>query len=260
MRRAFSLIEMIICIVVGVILIGVIIQIYNLLYSNYLHTSSLNKLESSSINTMLIIENYLNQSIKESISIKSNNQILPLHTSINSDEFIWFNQSVESRQNSSSQFKWSGFVDIDNLEIKQNLITINSPLSSLNSSLKDRVINNLKFDNDDIRVIFKGSDNIYQNAYKILSSNGENITIQRENQPIFVSEIYYLSHNLISLKLQDNTLILNEFSPKNLNSPIRSNILATNVSSFNIKQNGGNIIFSLCMFDNDVELCKSSGI
>ena len=125
---------------------------------------------------------------------------------------------------------------------------------------KDAILNNLKFSNEDMRVIFKGDDNIYQNLYKISNSNGENLVIKRENKSIFISEIYYLSHNLISLKLENNTLRLNEFSPNNLNSPIRSNILAQNVSSFNIRQNGSNIIFRLCIFDDISTFCKSSSL
>ena len=88
MKKAFSLLEMILAIVVGTILIGVIIQIYHSLHSNYLKSLAITRLESNAINTMLIIENYLQQSIKESISIKNNNQILPLDSTANSDEFI----------------------------------------------------------------------------------------------------------------------------------------------------------------------------
>ena len=103
-------------------------------------------------------------------------------------------------------------------------------------------------------------NNLENNLYKISNSNGENLVIKRENKSIFISEIYYLSHNLISLKLENNTLRLNEFSPNNLNSPIRSNILAQNVSSFNIRQNGSNIIFRLCIFDDISTFCKSSSL
>lgn len=261
MKKAFSLLEMILAIVVGTILIGVIIQIYHFLHSNYLKSLAITRLESNAINTMLIIENYLQQSIKESISIKNNNQILPLDSTVNSDEFIWFNQSLDCRQNSSSKFNWSGYVDINDIKITSDFINLTSPLSIFNSSQKDSIISNLNFNNNDIRIIFKGSDNIYQNAYKILDANSDKITIKRENQPLFISEIYYLSHNLISLKLQNNTLYLREFSPNNLNTPIRSNILANNISSFNIKQSGVNTIFRLCLFNIDnVELCKSSSI
>ena len=260
MKRAFSLIEMIIAIIVGAIVISVIIQIYSALHNNYLKTSSIARLESISINTMLIIENYLHQSIKESISIRDNNQILPLQSSSNQNEFIWLNQSIESRQNSNSKFNWSGFVDINSINISQDAITLLSPLSNYNAESKDAILNNLKFSNEDMRVIFKGDDNIYQNLYQISNSNGENLVIKRENKSIFISEIYYLSHNLISLKLENNTLRLNEFSPNNLNSPIRSNILAQNVSSFNIRQNGSNIIFRLCIFDDISTFCKSSSL
>ena len=260
MKRAFSLIEMIIAIIVGAIVISVIIQIYSALHNNYLETSSIARLESISINTMLIIENYLHQSIKESISIRDNNQILPLQSSLNQNEFIWLNQSIESRQNSNSKFNWSGFVDINSINISQDTITLLSPLSNYNAKSKDAILNNLKFSNEDMRVIFKGDDNIYQNLYQISNSNGENLVIKRENKSIFISEIYYLSHNLISLKLENNTLRLNEFSPNNLNSPIRSNILAQNVSSFNIRQNGSNIIFRLCIFDDISTFCKSSSL
>lgn len=261
MKKAFSLLEMIVVMVVSSIIIGVIIQIYNALYSNYLKSSAITKLESQAINTMLIIENYLQQSIKESISIKNGSQILPLNANANSNEFIWLSQSFENRQNQSSKFNWSGFIDITKVQVTPNSIILISPLSKFEFKSQNNIINNLKFNNSDIRIIFKGSDNIYQNSYKILDANGEQLTIERANKSVFISEVYYISHSAISLKLQDNTLYLNEFSPNNLNKPIRINALANNVKSFNIKQNGANIIFRLCFFDIDgVELCKSSSV
>ena len=152
---------MIIAIIVGAIVISVIIQIYSALHNNYLKTSSIARLESISINTMLIIENYLHQSIKESISIRDNNQILPLQSILNQNEFIWLNQSIESRQNSNSKFNWSGFVDINSINISQDAITLLSPLSNYNAKSKDAILNNLKFSNEDMRVIFKGDDNCH---------------------------------------------------------------------------------------------------
>ena len=259
-KTAFSLLEMTLVIVIGGILVGIMMQIYSALHANYLQISATNRLESATTNTMLIIQNYLKQSIKESIATRTNNQIQPLtNANPNATEFIWFSQSLETRQNNSSSYKWSGFIDILNIQITNNIITLHSPLSKFNTSQKDKVLSNLKL--NDIKIIFQGSDEIYLSAHKIINATDELITIERPNHPVFVSEIYYLTHALISLKLQNGTLYLSEFSPSDLHRAVRSNPLAHNVSSFNIKQSGANIIFKLCLKDkNSVELCKSSSL
>lgn len=258
-KSAFSLLEMSFVIVIGGILIGIIIQIYSSLHTNYLQISATNRLESTATNTMLIINNYLQQSIKESISTRNGSQIQPLYKSASASEFIWFSKSFETLQNSSSYHQWSGFIDISNIQITNDTIALHSPLSKFDTSKNDKVLNNLKL--NDIRIIFKGSDEIYSNTHKIISAKDELITIKRPNRPIFISEIYYLTHALISLNLKNNTLYLNEFKLNNLNKTIRSNPIARNVSSFNIKQSGANIIFKLCLKEsNGIELCKSSSL
>ena len=258
-KSAFSLLEMSFVIVIGGILIGIIIQIYSSLHTNYLQISATNRLESTATNTMLIINNYLQQSIKESISTRNGSQIQPLYKSVSASEFIWFSKSFETLQNSSSYHQWSGFIDISNIQITNDTIALHSPLSKFDTSKNDKVLNNLKL--NDIRIIFKGSDEIYSNTHKIISAKDELITIKRPNRPIFISEIYYLTHALISLNLKNNTLYLNEFKLNNLNKTIRSNPIARNVSSFNIKQSGANIIFQLCLKEsNGIELCKSSSL
>ena len=258
-KSAFSLLEMSFVIVIGGILAGIMIQIYSSLHTNYLQISTTNRLESTATNTMLIINNYLQQSIKESISTRNGSQIQPLYKSANASEFIWFSKSFETLQNSSSYHQWSGFIDILNIQTTNDTITLRSPLSKFDTSKNDKVLNNLKL--NDIRIIFKGSDEIYSNTHKIISAKDELITIKRPNRPIFISEIYYLTHALISLNLQNNTLYLNEFKLNNLNKTIRSNPIARNVSSFNIKQSGANIIFQLCLKEsNGIELCKSSSL
>ncbi|MBP3674983.1 MAG: prepilin-type N-terminal cleavage/methylation domain-containing protein [Campylobacter sp.] len=258
-KSAFSLLEMSFVIVIGGILAGIMIQIYSSLHTNYLQISATNRLESTATNTMLIINNYLQQSIKESISTRNGSKIQPLYKSASASEFIWFSKSFETLQNSSSYHQWSGFIDILNIQTTNDTITLHSPLSKFDTSKNDKVLNNLKL--NDIRIIFKGSDEIYSNTHKIISAKDELITIKRPNRPIFISEIYYLTHALISLNLQNNTLYLNEFKLNNLNKTIRSNPIARNVSSFNIKQSGANIIFQLCLKEsNGIELCKSSSL
>lgn len=258
-KSAFSLLEMSFVIVIGGILAGIMIQIYSSLHTNYLQISATNRLESTTTNTMLIINNYLQQSIKESISTRNGSEIQPLYKSASASEFIWFSKSFETLQNSSSYHQWSGFIDISNIQITNDTITLRSPLSKFDTSQNDKVLNNLKL--NDIRIIFKGSDEIYSNTHKIISAKDELITIKRPNRPIFISEIYYLTHALISLNLKNNTLYLNEFKLNNLNKTIRSNPIARNVSSFNIKQSGANIIFQLCLKEsNGIELCKSSSL
>lgn len=258
-KSAFSLLEMSFVIVIGGILAGIMIQIYGSLHTNYLQISATNRLESTATNTMLIINNYLQQSIKESISTRNGSEIKPLYKSASASEFIWFSKSFETLQNSSSYHQWSGFIDILNIQTTNDTITLHSPLSKFDTSKNDKVLNNLKL--NDIRIIFKGSDEIYSNTHKIISAKDELITIKRPNRPIFISEIYYLTHALISLNLQNNTLYLNEFKLNNLNKTIRSNPIARNVSSFNIKQSGANIIFQLCLKEsNGIELCKSSSL
>ena len=258
-KSAFSLLEMSFVIVIGGILAGIMIQIYSSLHTNYLQISTTNRLESTATNTMLIINNYLQQSIKESISTRNGSEIQPLYKSASASEFIWLSKSFETLQNSSSYHQWSGFIDILNIQTTNDTITLHSPLSKFDTSKNDKVLNNLKL--NDIRIIFKGSDEIYSNTHKIISAKDELITIKRPNRPIFISEIYYLTHALISLNLQNNTLYLNEFKLNNLNKTIRSNPIARNVSSFNIKQSGANIIFQLCLKEsNGIELCKSSSL
>lgn len=258
-KSAFSLLEMSFVIVIGGILAGIMIQIYSSLHTNYLQISATNRLESTATNTMLIINNYLQQSIKESISTRNGSEIQPLYKSASASEFIWFSKSFETLQNSSSYHQWSGFIDILNIQTTNDTITLHSPLSKFDTSKNDKVLNNLKL--NDIRIIFKGSDEIYSNTHKIINAKDELITIKRPNRPIFISEIYYLTHALISLNLQNNTLYLNEFKLNNLNKTIRSNPIARNVSSFNIKQSGTNIIFQLCLKEsNGIELCKSSSL
>lgn len=258
-KSAFSLLEMSFVIVIGGILAGIMIQIYSYLHTNYLQISATNRLESTATNTMLIINNYLQQSIKESISTRNGSEIQPLYKSASASEFIWFSKSFETLQNSSSYHQWSGFIDILNIQTTNDTITLRSPLSKFDTSQNDKVLNNLKL--NDIRIIFKGSDEICSNTHKIISAKDELITIKRPNRPIFISEIYYLTHALISLNLKNNTLYLNEFKLNNLNKTIRSNPIARNVSSFNIKQSGANIIFQLCLKEsNGIELCKSSSL
>lgn len=284
MKRAFTMIELVVAIVISGILLSIGVKIFDVIYTNYIRQKRIVELESISKTVIEQIEKRLSYRIKPTLSMKIGDDYKSLKDADSSDTknpFIWYMQSYETQRifdsnsdNIKRIFGWTGFINLDKTFPDANGLTINSPESNF-SKIKD-IINDLGF--SDLFIIFKvdPENNINRYyvkpdttnlinplAHKIEIESNTNLKINKPLKEILekkdandkfinkleISELYYLSHSINQLSIDNSkNLLLTEFIPfgdNGAHKEVSKNVLATNVSSLRFKYLGGSDSISI---------------
>ncbi|WP_201029869.1 type II secretion system protein [Campylobacter fetus] len=294
MKRAFTMIELVVAIVISGILLSIGVKIFDVIYTNYIQQKRIVELESISKTVIEQIEKRLSYRIKPTLSMKIGDDYKSLKDADSDDTknpFIWYMQSYETQRIFDSEnnriFGWTGFINLDKDKTlpDENGLTINSPKSNF-LKIKD-IINDLGF--SDLFIIFKvdPENNINRYyvkpnttnlinplAHKIEIESNTNLKINKPLKEILekkdandkfinkleISELYYLSHSINQLSIDNSkNLLLTEFIPfgdNGAHKEVSKNVLATNVSSLRFKYLGGSdsISIKLCLEDPNTEI------
>ncbi|WP_173645663.1 prepilin-type N-terminal cleavage/methylation domain-containing protein [Campylobacter fetus] len=251
MKRAFTMIELVVAIVISGILLSIGVKIFDVIYKNYTQQKRIVELESISKIVIEQIEKRLSYRIKPTLSMKIGDDYKSLKDADSDDTknpFIWYMQSYETQRifdsnpdNIKRIFGWTGFINLDKDKTlpDENGLTINSPESNF-LKIKD-IINDLGF--SDLFIIFKvdPENNINRYyvkpdttnlinplAHKIEIESNTNLKINKPLKEILekkdandkfinkleISELYYLSHSINQLSIDNSkNLLLTEFIP-----------------------------------------------
>lgn len=234
MKKAFTLLEIIMVIVILGIISSISSDIIIKIYQSYQRSSKINELQSQ---TELVLEqlgNRLANRIKGLTKIVEN--------SSGNDEITWTGYNYEGFLGG-----WNGFCDL-NESNATNIVSTGS-----NMAYADSVIATLSQGGGLVgsKIYFKDTN---LTAYDIQDFTETNLTISNSHE---ISEQYYISWSDYTVKTEmDNNLTLyfgtTRFSP-----------LAQNVTRFKVKQVGQIIRIKLCLGsddDNDFSFCKEKAI
>ncbi|WP_172128869.1 type II secretion system protein [Campylobacter sp. RM16192] len=285
MKKAFTLIELIVVLVITGIISVLSTDIILNIYRGYLQSRAINTLEAQTEIALEQIAKRLMFRIKGStIGRKSDgNFISTSDAGLNQDYIIleWIAYSYESFQDSG----WSGFVDTEHTNTIPPTTTgggggkIETPYSKLdnaNDTISDLTNKQATLSNGKVGIYFRGTGSNVINTsfgYDKVNANSigtvntttgstTNLTIPKYKETE-ISEYYYLLHTAYAIAPGkpsadgDSDLILhynyrpwllgadNQYNGKNSNSAI----IATNVTRFNFKEIGNMIVLKLCIRD-----------
>jgi prepilin-type N-terminal cleavage/methylation domain-containing protein len=186
-RSAFTMIELVMVIVVFGIVASIGAEIIASLYSNYLRTRAINRLQSQTEITLEQIAKRLQYRIKDSVRASNDGGVnwvpLPSATAgYNIIEWIGIsNKSFLGEHNGTSVVPgWSGLIDMESNNTNHAASTLSSPGSNLgfaNNIIKALTSNSVAMDATAARrpaLFFKGSKpgtfaNYYENATNIVN-------------------------------------------------------------------------------------------
>ncbi|RUT51658.1 prepilin-type N-terminal cleavage/methylation domain-containing protein [Campylobacter fetus] len=288
MKRAFTMIELVVAIVISGILLSIGVKIFNVIYTNYIRQKSIVELESISKTVIEQIEKRLSYRIKPTLSMKIGDNYKALDKATEAEDgnekypLIWYMQSYETQRIFDSVtgnriFGWSGFINLDKDKTFPDAsgLTINSPGSNF-SKIKDTITDLgfsdlfivFKVDPENNDQYYKKTDNINPLVHKIEIKDDTNLSIKKpkflekkDTNTLEISELYYLSHSINQLSIDNsNNLLLTEFIPFGNNDgtqkKVSENVLTKNVSSLRFMYLGGSdsISIKLCLEDPNFKI------
>ena len=297
MKRAFTLLELTVVIVIIGILSLMGVEIALNIYRGYLQSRAINTLETQTELVLEQISKRLAVRIKES-AIGRRNAAAFVSTqdpTLNANFPIleWVSYSYETFQNSG----WSGFVDLNSPNTTRlnaaGAGTIATPSSNLAAASIDilNLTNNLaslNAGNNQVGLIFKGTplnvatsfgyDGVNANSIAIVTGTTNNTTLNITYPTgSRISEQYYLLHTAYAVVptdattgavmqpgsgLSDFNLVLHynyrPWAGTQLNAA-NTAILATNVTRFNFSEANGILVLKLCIRDGGRSLTVRNG-
>jgi len=283
MKKAFTMLELVMVMVIMGIIASIGADIIASMYSNYLRSRTINRLESQTEITLEQIAKRLQYRIKESVIARKigSSPLALADTTVDSSYNIleWIGYSNESLLGTPRP-GWSGFIDLDSTETDRN--GTNSYLKTSESNLTDAaaIINALTNGDIDLTtgkeaaLIFKGQAfNFSDFGWGISDNNDSTATLQvisdsidrfeiSTNETVIPDEIYEqysLSHTAYAIVSSETnstdfnlTLHYNyqpwhneEFADGN------SSVLAEHVSLFRFKQDESILRLKLCLHDKN---------
>ncbi|RAZ52243.1 PulJ/GspJ family protein [Campylobacter hyointestinalis] len=292
MKKAFTLIELVIAITITAILASIGTEIISTIYQNYIQTRSITKLEAQTELAITQISKRLQYRIKQTLVGYEKNVYKDDITGCKDCGIAWYMQSYESRRlGEANKIGWSGVInkatiagDKINLSLGynddkvQNLEKVKEIIKSITSS-KEEVS-----ETNPVALIFKqsedkASENYYNgNTNKVYKAyfSDNNIIIKidkkNKNKDDKLEDLYYLSHtiNRIYIDKKDNfdevggDLILEtNFLPwdetKKISKKIAQNVTTLRFTNFASENNfvGSNgLILKICIKDPNLKVGK----
>ena len=225
MKKAFTLVELILVIVILAILSLIGTNIYTNVYKNYLTSKIVDEVEDKTQLALDQIASRLSDRVKQAtIGRKSSNRddfVLVYDSRLQQDHDIleWIGQSTQSRNlagaNVDSSIGWSGFLDIRMYESSKRIL-IGGRLPAARS-----VINSVSRGGDqNLSMIFQGIETTKEVGYgfrgenpdKIMvfnmPSSGAEITLAREYNGGQISDRYQIAHSAYAIVPENGNLYL----------------------------------------------------
>lgn len=277
MKRAFSLIELILVIVILSIISGIGINLMLVLYKNYNTNKTISELNIKSELTLDYIDKLLAIRIPQStIARNSNSMEFVSLSNIKPNKEYDMLEFVTYAKEAFNAGYYSGFADLNQSNARQGLKTPQSNLIKLKDNIKE--INN-KFNPNifDLAVFFT---TLPYNPQDIFNKNGsinlaiarikDNETLELKNlrQDRLISEHYHIAHSAYGIRMEPSIsnngkydLIFyynyRPWSGENFKNANRA-LLAKNVSAFNFRANQDIVELKLCLSNStDNIVCKS---
>lgn len=277
-RKAFTMLELVMVMVVMGIVASIGADIIASMYSNYLRVRTVNRLESQTEITLEQIAKRLQYRIKESVIARNSTNILALaDTSVDNtyDILEWIGYSNESFLGTPRP-GWSGFLDLDNNETNRTSGTLKTSESNLTeaastiSALTDSTLDMTA--GKEAAIIFKGQvSNISDFGWgtttntdgirtlKVIAGATEDtLVISNDAIPTEIFEQYYLAHSAYAIVPSNNnstdfnlTLYYN-YQPwlgQDYNASGTPALLAEHASLFRFKQDESTLRLKLCLHD-----------
>ena len=289
MKKAFTLLELIIVIVIVGIISYIGVEITLNVYKNYLQSRAINTLETQTELVLEQISKRLAIRVKGSaigkkidVNGRGHGGFVPTSsTQLNNNFPIleWVAYSYESFQDGS----WTGFIDLNNPSSNStkatgtlggSLVTPGSRLltqgpASANQNIRDLTNYQASIENQNIGVIFKGTNLNYNSSFGYNNSTARAVALVANNtqdtslnvigyEGTLISEQYYLLHTAYAIvpgqASADNDFDLflhynfrpwvgQEYTDGN------RDLLATNVTRFNFTEANGVLVLKLCIRD-----------
>jgi prepilin-type N-terminal cleavage/methylation domain-containing protein len=290
-KKAFTMIELVMVIVVMGIVASIGADIIANLYENYLKTRSIDRLQSQTEAVLDQISKRLKYRIKDSVIARDVNGTNPyvelsaLTAGQDYEILEWIGKSNESFLGEHNGTRvvpgWSGFVDLDSNETNSTAGTLKTRGSRLDFA--NRIISALSYGTVDLNgtaaqrpaIIFKGKDFLDVNQYGWNGVDGNytyKVTMQsndvfdfNETNPTTIYEQYDLAWTAYALVPEGDTNDFNltlhyNYQPwhneeyddnTTINPDIRKSVLMEHVSTFRFTQIGETIRIKLCINDDN---------
>ncbi|MFW5613355.1 MAG: type II secretion system protein [Campylobacter hyointestinalis] len=289
MKKAFTLIELVIAITITAILASIGTEIICTVYQNYIQTRSITKLEAQTELAITQISKRLQYRIKQTLVgyEKNKNEYKDITDCKEDCGIAWYMQSYESRRlGEVNKIGWSGV--INKATIVGNEINLSlgyddddnvQNLEKVKDIIKNITSNEVSKENP-IALIFKqsedkASENYYNgNTNKVYKAyfSGNNIIIdidkKNKNKGDKLEDLYYLSHTINRIYIDgDKNLKLDVIpaaSPSTKANKNNSYIIAKNVTTLRftnfasennfVGSNG--LILKICIKDPNLKVGK----
>lgn len=287
MKKAFTLIELVIAITITAILASIGTEIISTVYQNYIQTRSITKLEAQTELAITQISKRLQYRIKQTLVgyEKNKNEYKDITDCKEDCGIAWYMQSYESRRlGEVNKIGWSGV--INKATIVGNEINLSlgyddddnvQNLEKVKDIIKNITSNEVSKENP-IALIFKqsedkASENYYNgNTNKVYKAyfSGNDLIIDKnnENKDDKLEDLYYLSHTINRIYIDgDKNLKLDVIpatSPSTKANENNSYIIAknvttlrfTNFTSENDIASSNGLILKICIKDPNLKVGK----
>lgn len=271
-KKAFTLIELILVIVILAILSLIGTNIYTNVYKNYLTSKIVDEVEDKTQLALDQIASRLSDRVKQATigrkSSNTNDFVLVYDSRLQNDHDIleWIGQSTQSRNlagaNVDESIGWSGFLDMGRYE-GSKAILIGGRLSAAMN-----VINSIsRGGNQNLAMIFQGISTTRENGYgfrgenpdKIMvfnmPNNGARITLARDYMGGEISDRYQIAHSAYAIVPENGNLYLYyDYRPWIIGQTYRNgrkSLLVENVTLFRFR--------GFSASGMDLKLCVNAG-
>lgn len=284
MKRAFTLLEIIMVIVIMGIISAIGADIISTMYTNYLQSKAVNYLQSQSDTALQLISKRLSHRIRGSEAVIRGANIAPLSAQADTDTILtWIGVSSESQKGQwnagVARFVpgWSGLIDFDHPNTRtatRSIVSPGSHLAGANAIIQALTNNDASLTKGNVAFIPKTSKatdvtDYYNNTntnYTLSVTGAANTYVYdaADGLPNYpsgddgITNQYYLSHTAYALVLTGTAPDMNlslhyNYRPwdgeayNSNNTAV--NIVAEHVSTFRFLRYGGAIRIKLCLQD-----------
>jgi len=278
MKKAFTMLELVMVIVIMGIVASIGANIVAKLYENYLKTRSINKLQAQTELVLDQIAKRLESRIKDSVIARQSanfSEYVPLTDANASYQILeWIGKDTESFKGKRNP-GWSGFIDLDhNSTAKPNLVTSGSELNTTSAIIS--ALSNGQVDlNGTLQhpaIIFKGQADLNlshfgwdgtRGEYTLRVTRVDNTTLglvdANATFPNEIFEQYDLAWSAYAIvpegTANDFNLTLHyNYQPwedERYDQNATTSLLMQNVSTFKFTKIGDTIRLKLCIHDNN---------